>query len=355
MFTFRHRRQQSNETTDPLPFPTIPPPKRHWLFGLIVSLFGHILFYFGFFCFAATLAYALLLPVSYFIEPQIFHFYILTIPVVVPGLLALPFGAHVVIYGRRMRVKSALTVLSNDRRPHVLYLRSFDDDDLPDPTFRSPFHLQNLPNPFIPKRYEERLAPTLRRIGPVVSIGRPGERRSELGTARVYVNDDEWQTAIRYFAQNAGAVLIVIGRTHSLWWEIDFALANVQPERLLFFFPYADKPSERRKFWRKYYEIIPSVIPSSISERMETERQERYQLFRKRAEQDVFCSWPEDLGDAQFIDFLDAATPRLLPTKRPVEAIFYSIIFPKSVRSWISIHKTLRPFIKKVRNLNIQR
>ncbi len=352
MFTFRHSQPQSNEKPDPLPFPTIPPPKRRLLLGLLVSLFGHILFYFGFLCLATTLAYALLLPVSYFVEPQLFHAYILTLPIVAPGLLALPFGAQMVIYGRRMRVKNALTVLSTDHRPHVLYLRSFDDEDLPDPTFRSPFHLQNLPNPFIPKRYEERLAPTLRRIGPVVSIGKPGEQRSELGTARVYVHDKEWQSAIRYFAKNAGAVLIVIGHTHSLWWEIEFVLANVQRERLLFFFPYADQSSERRKFWRKYYEIIPSVIPSSISARMDTERQARYQLFRKRAQQEISCSWPENLGDAQFIDFIDAETPRLLQTKRPFEAIFYSIIFPKSVRSWISVHKTLRPFIKKVRNLN---
>ncbi|MCP4630383.1 MAG: hypothetical protein GY850_43775 [bacterium] len=273
------------------------------MFGLFVSFFGHVLFYFGFFCLAAALAYVFLLPVSFFADTRVFRVLIPAVPIVVPGLAALPLGAHVVIYGRKMRVRDALTVLSNDHRPPVFYLRSFHDEDLPDPTFRSPFHLQNLPNPFIPQRYEERLAPVLRRIGPVISIGIPGEQRAELGTARVYVHDEEWQAAVRYFAQNAGAVIIVMGRTHSLWWEVDFVLANLQRERLLFFFPYADESSARRRFWRKYYEIIPSVTPRSIRERIEAERQARYQWLRERTKKEVSGSWPERLGDAQFLDF----------------------------------------------------
>jgi hypothetical protein len=352
MMSFRHRNSPHRDENSSLPFATMTPPKRRWLFGLFVSLFGHILFYLGFFCLATALAFVFVLPVSFFVDPHLFLIFIYTVPIVVLGLTALPLGLRVVIYGRKMRVRDALTVLSKDRRAPVLYLRSFQDEDLPDPTFRSPFHLTNLPNPFIPQRYEERIAPVLNRIGPAISIGIPGERRAELGTSRVYMHDEKWQAAVQYFAQNAGAVIIVMGRTNSLWWEVDFALANVQRERLLFFFPYADKSSARRRFWRKYYEMIPSITPRSILAQTESERQARYQLLRERTKQTVSGAWPQSLGDAQFLDFKDAGSPRLLPTKRPIEAFFYSIFFPKSVRTWICMRKTLRPFIKKVNRLN---
>ncbi len=67
----------------------------------------------------------------------LFCSYLVTVPLVLPGIAALPIGAHVVIYGRRMQLRDALTVLSKDHRPPALYPRSFDDEDLPDPTFRS--------------------------------------------------------------------------------------------------------------------------------------------------------------------------------------------------------------------------
>jgi hypothetical protein len=168
----------------------------------------------------------------------------------------------------------------------------------------------------------------------------------------LYVRDDDWQAAVRYFATDAAAVVIVVGRSHSLWWEIDLVLAHVRRKRLLFFFPYVDESKARRRFWRKYYEIIPSVIPRSIGQRSEEERQARYRLFRERLEQKVSGRWPEELGGAQFLDFSDPESPRLLATKRPIEAIFYALIFRKSTAMWISARATLRPFVNKVRSLN---
>jgi hypothetical protein len=169
------------------------------------------------------------------------------------------------------------------------------------------------------------------------------------------VRDEDWQAAVRHLATAASAVVIVVGRTHSLWWEIDLILHHVRRERLLFFFPYVDESKERRRFWRQYYEIIPSVIPRSIGQRSEEERQARYRLFRERVERKVHGRWPAELGVAQFLDFSDSGSPRLLATKRPIEAIFYSLIFPKSTAMWISPRATLRPFVSKVLSLNAGR
>lgn len=303
--------------------------------------------YFGFLCLASVLAYILILPVSFFAGSQLFYSFLITVPIVVPGVAVLPMGAHLVLYGRRMRAKDALTVLSKDPRAPVLYLRSFDDEDLPDPTFRG----GSLRNPFIPQRYEQAIVSVLRRVGPVISIGIPRERRAELGAARLYVRDEHWRPAVQYFVQNCAAIVVVMGQTQSLWWEVDFALSNVQRERLLFFFPHADERSARRTYWRKYWEIIPRVLPRPIFERMQAERQARYDLFRERTQGKISGQLPEQLGNAHFLDFGDDLSPRLLPTKRPIKAWFYSLTMPRSVSTWVNTRATVRPFVKKIGRL----
>ncbi len=345
LFSFGVRTHLNQNTL--FPFPILTTPKRRWLPGLVISLFGHVVFSFGFLCLAAVPAYIFVLPVSFFADPQLFYSFVITVPIVVPGVAALPMGAHLVLYGRRMRAKDALTVLSKDPRAPVLYLRSFDDEDLPDPTFRG----GSFRNPFIPQRYEQAIVSVLRRVGPVISIGIPRERRAELGAARLYVDDEHWRPAVQYFVQNSAAIVIVMGRTQSLWWEVDFVLSNAQRERLLFFFPHADEPSARRTYWRKYWEILPRVLPRPIFERMQAERQDRYNLLQKRTQAKISGQLPEQLGDAHFLDFRDDLSPRLLPTKRPIIGWFYSFIFPKSVSTWVNIRATLRPFVEKIGRL----
>ena len=46
------------------------------------------------------------------------------------------------------------------------------------------------------KTYEERLARTLRKVGPFVAVGDPTERLPLLGAARMYAADEEWQETV---------------------------------------------------------------------------------------------------------------------------------------------------------------
>jgi hypothetical protein len=66
-------------------------------------------------------------------------------------LLGMPYSVRLIRYGQRLRQRSALEVLAQDGRAPVLYLRSFDDDDLEDPT-----QLRGLSR--MRKRAEERIA-----------------------------------------------------------------------------------------------------------------------------------------------------------------------------------------------------
>ena len=40
---------------------------------------------------------------------------------------------------------------------------------------------------------------------------------------------------------HTAAVVVIMGRTEGLWWEIETALELVPRKRLLFFFPFVDK------------------------------------------------------------------------------------------------------------------
>jgi TM2 domain-containing membrane protein YozV len=73
----------------------------------------------------------------------------------------------------------------------------------------------------------------MERIGPVVAIGKPGERLPELGAARLYVGNDEWQEVVRRFMREAALIVIRAGETAGVWWEIEEALAHCPPQRVI--------------------------------------------------------------------------------------------------------------------------
>jgi hypothetical protein len=151
-----------------------------------------------------------------------------------PGFVFLVFFAaalmsRLAVYGRRLRQPDAPSVLARDPRPPVLFLRSFRDEDIVDLTSRTGRGSM--------RRSEEALCTALRRVGPVIAIGRPGEHLPETGAARLYVGDHDWQKAVRHFLAQAAAVVIVVGTSPGVWWEIDAALESVDRRRLLFFFP----------------------------------------------------------------------------------------------------------------------
>ncbi|MBV9890126.1 MAG: TM2 domain-containing protein [Rhizobacter sp.] len=120
-----------------------------------------------------------------------------------------------------------------DPRPPVLYLRSFADDGavlLGDPSRLA----QRGAALIAPASPEQEMATILGAIGPVVAIGKPGEPLPELGAARLYVADDAWQAKVRELMRMARLVVLRIGASPGLIWEIEQALVLVPRQRLVF-------------------------------------------------------------------------------------------------------------------------
>ncbi len=255
---------------------------------------------------------------------------------------AFPWFVNLAYRGRRMRAPSAVDILSSGEQAPVVLLRSFDDDDLIDPSFSATTQI-------FPGRYEERLVEGLRRIGPVLALGRPGEREPELGAARLYVENEHWKEAIIYLIQESRAVVAIVGRTKGLWWEIELALSQVPPEKLIFFFPYPAPKKVRKSYFRAMYfenPVIGQWLRRTTSSEMEAEREQRYQSFRERFGSLFKGALPPALDEVRFLQLDSEGRPLVIAPMKPslLKRIATANFSP---RFDIPFSRELRPFVQK--------
>lgn len=104
---------------------------------------------------------------------------------------------------------------------HVLYLRSFGDDDL---WVRSPWlQRDGLAQLYWRRRelFEDVVARGFSQVGPVVAIARPGTGQRDLGAARDAIVTDDWLSAVRRYMEGAALVVVVLGTSDGLLKELD--------------------------------------------------------------------------------------------------------------------------------------
>lgn len=177
--------------------------------------------------------------------------------------------------------------LCKDPRAPVLYLRPFhlDPPELPliIAPFRSPFeHLKRLSG----GAPEEALTKLFRQLGPVIAVGKPGEKLPQLGAIRLYFNDEDWQEKVTALMTLSQLVIIQPGYTEGLEWELSLAKARLQPYRLLFSFV----------CWRTL---------------RKEQRQLEYEMFKPIFEGIYGLSLPEQIDDALYLYFDHDWTPHL--------------------------------------------
>jgi hypothetical protein len=187
------------------------------------------------------------------------------------GLVLLPAwfaSTSLIKRGRRMRVAAGESVLAEDERAPIVFLRSFDDDGSEsDRSWSSRVRA----SPW--ERYithEQRLARTLRKVGPFKTVGDPTEELPQLGAARVYATDEDWQVTVEDWIAHAGVVLLQTGESEGLSWEVEHAVALGTPERVILSLPPAGKhkgrsrPERYEAFRRRFGNVFPRGLPESI-------------------------------------------------------------------------------------------
>jgi hypothetical protein len=166
--------------------------------------------------------------------------------------------------GWKYDARTADEAIASDPRRPVLYLRSFGvDDQVQVPVGGRWRRLLSLLNYAASVSPEQEMAFMLARIGPVVAIGRPGERLPELGAARRYVGADDWRRVVGELMDAAALVVIRAGETANLWWETEEALRRLSPERVIIVA--LEPPGTLAAFERRFAEAFgkPAAAPAA--------------------------------------------------------------------------------------------
>jgi hypothetical protein len=144
-------------------------------------------------------------------------------------------GAFILLLLRRGAMSaqpSATDVLVSDQRPPILLLRAFTDD-----TLIVDQRVKVLVDMNAAIRLEEAMAASLSAYGPFVAIGAPDEPLPQLGAARAYLGKDEWQEAVQRWIGAARFIVMVVGVTEWLRWELKQIVARQRVGDLILVLP----------------------------------------------------------------------------------------------------------------------
>ena len=155
--------------------------------------------------------------------------------------------------GQRHFVASAERVVAGDKRPPVVYVRSFAAE-------------RQI------SEEERALAGILGEVGPFVAIGNPGDRLPPLGASRFYVPGSDWQEFVAGLVRNARFVLMLAGATRGLAWELQLCQHVLNPLQLIILIPRDEQAYEAfravarsAEFYLPPYPPLPAwSIPGNI-------------------------------------------------------------------------------------------
>jgi tetratricopeptide (TPR) repeat protein len=165
------------------------------------------------------------------------------------NLLALLFGLGAAVFykgvsnlrlSRQYLAPNAEQLLQRDPRSPVVYLRPFDADDI-DPVPPEPlaYHLgAGTFEETFGASEEEQLALAMNELGPFVAIGKPYDLLPKLGAARVRVSDQQWKAKVSEWVSRAQLIVLRLGFTKGVEWEIAHILEHAPPEKLVLLLPF---------------------------------------------------------------------------------------------------------------------
>jgi hypothetical protein len=154
------------------------------------------------------------------------------------GIALAAIGAGLFRLARAHAHSGTKAVLQADVRQPILYLRSFEDDTV---------KLRSIVSARIPflelfsvrgaDPFEETLAWELSTYGPVIAIARPGGSIASLGAAREFLPDATWKQEVADRIASASAIILTIGQTEGLGWEVRRVVESGHLPKAVFIFP----------------------------------------------------------------------------------------------------------------------
>jgi len=174
------------------------------------------------------------------------------------------FSLGIFLWGLSKRVKSisASKIMQIDKRPPVLFLRSFLDE-------KKSFRRENsaiiqyisLMGSMIPQNLnteEEQLTMVLSGIGPTICIGKPGDFLPPPGMYRDYIPDEYWKDKIKELIRVAQLILIRANETEGLKWEIEYVWNHGDRRKMIFLLP------EKQKMADSFNQLLSTIIGKPV-------------------------------------------------------------------------------------------
>jgi hypothetical protein len=134
--------------------------------------------------------------------------------------------------GRLVSRQSLDKQIGRDQRPPILFLRAFKDDQANLPGGGILHRLLRVE--FGRRRLDHVLVEEFSRFGPVVALGRPGQRTLPFGAARIYVQHDNWQAKVLELAETSAHIVLVADAGAGVAWEIETMLAPTLRAKTIF-------------------------------------------------------------------------------------------------------------------------
>ena len=159
-------------------------------------------------------------------------------------------------FGLRLRSPNAAALMQKDSRPTVLYLRSFEHDDLmedSDSAFR--------------RGADEQLLSAMNFLGPVISIGKPTEKIPRLGAARIKMKTADWQAQARELMERSQLLILRSGFTEELLWEFGESSRLSKPKPLLICapIPQEDSVTNKQQQFERFKRALAKSFPSAAA------------------------------------------------------------------------------------------
>ena len=139
------------------------------------------------------------------------------------------FAFFLIVRARRYFQVSADALLAVDKRPPILFLRSFADDE------KQRYGTSR--RALLDFSLETRLANHFHRFGPFIAIESPTDSIPQPGAARVRLGDEEWQGRVLGWIREANLILMYCGTTAWVSWELRQVIENGRATSLILMFP----------------------------------------------------------------------------------------------------------------------
>ena len=131
-------------------------------------------------------------------------------------------------------------------------------------------YVEHVGQQFVP--FEHFVAAELNRVGPVVAIGRPGERVQPLGAARDYLDNVDWRGPVGTTMVDAALVVVILGDSESVLWEFRTAIETRGKTRTLIVVPPLPDRSEVGSRWSRFAKASSDILGPGFPEELPAKR-----------------------------------------------------------------------------------